>query len=88
MNFRKISLLFLICIALVLAACGGAGEEPTEAPAVDVEETGGEETGAEEPVEEVADGDHGAHANQGSEGGGPYRSRRACGSCPGHRPFT
>ena len=55
MNFRKISLLFLICIALVLAACGGAGEEPTEAPAVDVEETGGEETGAEEPVEEVAD---------------------------------
>jgi len=55
MNFRKISLLFLICIALVLAACGGAGEEPTEAPAVDVEETGGEETGAEEPVVVVAD---------------------------------
>ena len=53
MTVRKISLLFLICFALVLAACGGGGEEPTEAPAVDAGETAGEETGADETGEET-----------------------------------
>lgn len=58
MAYRKISLIFLICLAMILAACGGTeepGAEATTAPPVDGGETA--EEGGEEVAEEEGSGD-------------------------------